>query len=648
MNKDSKKKLQVWSPGETISLRPSKKTKQQPAKQQVLPAKPAPEQVKALVQAPPMQAPPLASARATSSPATGVNQPQSTITSPAPKQAPALPPQAPSAQIRQQPSSPPSVNLRQATTPPTTLQNSANANVAPAVATSASQAPSVVQPVAPAGIKPSQQQAVRPQTTKQMPVGSTRPPLVQPQTSPPASAVSLPQTPAAARLAQAQTSSQPTRQVAAAQTASAQSSSTATLAPSPRAAPTQAQASPTTSVLSAQATAPAIPIPAQQPRAPSKKSQPQPDSPAVKGDASPPKQQTIGAKTRLNFFIFIAITSLIILSTVGMLIFAFREQIQNLLQSKETRYQDNFTSVATQLLQIKNQAIQVRLKDDNAQKVLPQLGSSTVSESRIKLEAQVDASYPEQAAPAVRVSYRFDITVTADNDQSNLLLDVSTFFDGQEKALFKLDRFCINTCQTASLASEHIQHWTDLNALMQNGPGESKILSYVKALLQHYTAYNYMALMPAFNIKDSQAYLDAKKSLQESSAYNLDVASCQESRAKQIHCQAMIDYNNLQAFYDDIYVQALKTEVPLYYTQLSPDTRPQNLPQRVEITFDSERNLPISLSATDSDVVSTSDLYVDYGQFNNPGFSLPQIDSTQDFSLYQEAIVTAEKNIFLH
>ena len=330
-----------------------------------------------------------------------------------------------------------------------------------------------------------------------------------------------------------------------------------------------------------------------------------------------------------------------------------RPYFQAVLQSKSSEDLRLFEDVLVNMLQIDNQRLEIEIKDSQLQKIQPAIqaqeeitGGKVLVNNVLRVDYEVDS-----VRPTIASKFRFDLDLQTTR-RDNFILDVVTVFDG-ESAYFKLQGLSINN-QPRDLSEESFAgRWSNLEELLRADAGaedallsdnQSVILNYVVNLLKLYSYPNQLFLLPAFHITESRQYNQARQILLESRAYRLDTGSCRVLQDTQRRCRLSIDYQELYQLYADIYEKVLNLKLPAHYAALtSSDGLSLNLPQTVELTFDTERNYPVQMEApVNQGEISASSFTIEYKDFDDSSLDLPEVSDPLDLVEYHRQILKYE------
>ena len=376
--------------------------------------------------------------------------------------------------------------------------------------------------------------------------------------------------------------------------------------------------------------------------------------------AAPP-----GEKSNRGLKIFGAFTLLVIVATVVLGTIFFGPKLWQLLGSSRLDEAREFEHVLVNLLQVENQEIEIKLTECGTGSECSQLGNivpdlpnqSPVSDGRVSINGTLKVKHSaEMAVPAVSSEYKFDLSLQTDNGRENFVLDIAAVFTADGEAYFKLDDLKINDRSPVNLEETAFAgRWSDLEALLQAGTGgesavleenESVFLNYIANLLDLYSYPHYVSLLPVFNISKSQDYNQAREILLGSGAYDLDSGSCRSADDAELTCRLTIDYAKLHAAYEDIY-EVLGQSMPAHYGVLEvADDPSHNLPEVVEITFDKDRDYPVSISVPQSvSKISASNFSVIYKSFDEAELQLRTASDPLAITEYHEQLRDYEEDI---
>ena len=364
-----------------------------------------------------------------------------------------------------------------------------------------------------------------------------------------------------------------------------------------------------------------------------------------------------GEKSTKRLKIFRNITILVILATVVAGTFFLLPKIQAIIDGRRLNEVDEFEAVLVNLLQIKNQEIEVELTDSQFENFVPALGNqSEIIEGKVSVKSVLRMKYSTGSSnPNIGSKFRFDLALRTNEGPDNLALDVVTvFIDGE--AYFKIESLSINDRSVNLSETTFADRWSNLEALLQVQSGDggeelvennSVFLNYIANLLNLYSHPHYVVFLPTFNVTQSQQYKRIiEEALSKSQAYDLDTGSCEILKDTETKCKIRINYSELHALYEQIY-SIIDEDMPAYYDILKiADNRNSNLPKVIELTFDKDRDLPISLSvpASDDDI-SASGLMIDYKNFDESSFEIETFSNPLDISEYHEQILKYEEEV---
>ena len=356
------------------------------------------------------------------------------------------------------------------------------------------------------------------------------------------------------------------------------------------------------------------------------------------------------------------ITFLIIVGTLIGVVLLFWPKLENILQSDRSQQVGQFESVLFNSLQVGNQVIDIEIEDRLTAEFLPNLSNRSIQADQVLATVDInDLSIqhsPDFFHPQVAATFKFDLTLTSDSEQTSLSFDVTTVFTDDDRAYFKLDSFCINGCNNVSLDNRYTQRWSDLKALLQSGHQEallpdnqSIILNYVANLLRSYPPHQYLVLWPFFNVKDARQYQQVRQLLQESQAYQLDTDSCRTLESNRVTCRLTIDYQNLSEFYRRLYSDIFEKDLPSYYQVLERGEQDIALPDQLELVFNAEDNLPTEISFANSEGDEESGLvklHIHYSNFDDLNFQLRQAGEPLSLVEYHRQLLEAEERLFVN
>ena len=357
-------------------------------------------------------------------------------------------------------------------------------------------------------------------------------------------------------------------------------------------------------------------------------------------------------KIKRSFIIYSFLTATLIISTIGLIIFLAWPRLQGLFQSQTSNHSQQFNDVLVNLLQVDNHDLQVDLRQENIQSIIP---SSNSSSNLVKASATIDnqlkIQYPRPGGLSyIETQFKFDIiSIQNDGQRSNLIINVSTVYQPDGKAYFKLNSLVIDK-KRLELDPDFAQRWSDLEALFKlNQTGldqSSQILNHVINFLRYYSAHQYIILLPSFNIAASQDYKLLQNAMQNTSAYTLDEDSCQFVTTAEVRCNLTINYQKLYEFYSQIYDEILDQALPSYYQRLTQIQSGEfYLPNNFQITFDRHTKLPITLVHI-SENDQNFHLQLDYDNYDDQTFDQKHISDSLDIREYYRKVLDYELEIF--
>ncbi|MCY3804467.1 MAG: hypothetical protein OXF85_01155 [Candidatus Saccharibacteria bacterium] len=360
-------------------------------------------------------------------------------------------------------------------------------------------------------------------------------------------------------------------------------------------------------------------------------------------------------KLKRSFIIYSFLTALLVIGTIGLVIYLAWPRFQGLLQSQSSNHSQQLNDVLVNLLQVDNHNLQVDLRQENIQSIIPNSNpTSNLAKASATIDNNLKIQYPPQGdVPYLETQFKFDIiSIQDDGQRSNLIINISTIYQPDGKAYFKLNSLVIDK-QRLELSTDFSQRWSDLEALLKlqqqsdlDFNQNSQILNYVINFLRHYSAHQYIILLPSFNITTSQNYKQLQSLLQTTSAYELDEDSCQFITTSEVRCNLVIDYQKLYELYTQIYQEILQKPLPNYYQRLSKmqsDEFP--LPNNFQVTFDKHTNLPITLVHHSEDNQNFH-LRLDYDNYDDQTFDQRHIQDPLDIREYYQQVLDYESEFF--
>lgn len=357
-----------------------------------------------------------------------------------------------------------------------------------------------------------------------------------------------------------------------------------------------------------------------------------------------------------NLKIFGIFTIFIIMATIVVGVFFLWPKAQAIWESKRSSQLYEFEDVLVNLLQVENQELEIELTDSQIENVTTFLdGENKVTKGRIRVNNTLKLDYPADFSDSnIGSKYKFDLDLEIPpNGRDNLVLDVATVFTPENKAYFKLENLSINNQEKNLDNQSFANRWSNLEDLLNLQAGSeaaildennSAFLNYIANLLNLYSYPHYVVLLPAFNISQSQQYLQVKDVLLNSQAYELDSGSCKAIQDVEWSCKIKINYGELYNLYKDIYA-VLDVDLPSYYDILqTADGRSSNLPKTIELSFDINRNELISLTVpAATEQISASSLKIDYKNFDSSSFKIDKASDPLDLVEYHRQILKYEE-----
>ena len=371
----------------------------------------------------------------------------------------------------------------------------------------------------------------------------------------------------------------------------------------------------------------------------------------------PAGSAAISSSPRLkkSYIIFSLATALLVIGTIIFILFLAWPNIRGIIHSKHASHQHQFEDVLVNLLQVQNYDLRLDISQPGIQSLIPHFDDGVrFSEASVAVSshARVQLNQPSQP-PYLDAQFKFDITsLRSDGQKSNVVLDISTMFQADGQALFKLNDFIIDN-QRIELDDAFSQRWSDLESLLQAHDQlvlptntRSRILDYATNFLRYYSTYQYLVLLPSFNITDSRDYNEIKQELLSSRAYSLDASSCQPSAPSGLRCDLDIDHGRLYEFYRTVYAEILEEPLPSYYNLLNKIGGEIYLPQSFQITFDQNTNWPTALVYITPDRGRNLNMEIDYDNFDDPTFDRQIVDDPLDIREYYQQVLEYEQNTF--
>ena len=372
--------------------------------------------------------------------------------------------------------------------------------------------------------------------------------------------------------------------------------------------------------------------------------------PLVTDEVDPNTQLPESTKQNKNFIVASIMTLLIVTATLVVGFIMFWPQLQSFFQSRTAGQIRVFDQVLVNLLQVDNQVASLEIQDNQINRVVQNLpNQDSITSGSLNLTAALRADYNNQIQSQLGATYDFAITLqSSNNNRSVIALDISTLADStQKQASFKLDEVRFDN-DLKKLNDDIKNVWGNqqgLIGLRNEATFEEKslLLNYIDNLLDLYPPHQFLLLLPTFNIQHAKDYQVARTLLQESDIYSLDLPSCQDLNATQRRCRLTIDYDQLHAFYRDLFAK-LETDLPTHFDVLQNVTTSSNLATTAELTFDTVRQMPISLEMH-TDQISASKVVVKYTSFDDSTFNLPTPASPLALPQYNRLLLDFEENL---
>ena len=382
-------------------------------------------------------------------------------------------------------------------------------------------------------------------------------------------------------------------------------------------------------------------------------------------DAAPESNETEGSEIDQDLFqtakhrgikhlkIFGAVTLIFILSTVVLGSFFLWPYLQAVLESKRSEDAQVFENVLVNLLQVENQQMEIKITDKQLDKIQPVLenqediqGGKIVVNNILKVDYTSDFS-----RPTIGSKFRFDLDIQTAEKRDNFILDIVTVFNDQG-AYFFIEDVSIDGQGSDLDQTTFGRRWSNLEDLLQVqasseatalSENQSIILNYVANLLKLYSYPQYLFLLPIFNITQSYQYNAAREILLNSQAYYLQTNTCKDLQDTQRRCRLTIDYEQLYQLYVDIY-EVLEVDLPSYYDILrTSDRKSFNLPETVELTFDTERLYPVLIEAPIFEgEISASSFAVNYEDFDISNLDIVNVSNPLNLVEYHRQILEYE------
>ena len=366
--------------------------------------------------------------------------------------------------------------------------------------------------------------------------------------------------------------------------------------------------------------------------------------------------QTAKRRGTQHLKVFGVVTLILILTTVVLGIIVLRPYVQDVLESKRSEDARIFEDVLVNLLQVDNQQMEIKISDKQADKIQPALESQAdIKDGKVVVNNILKVDYATDFSnPAISSKFRFDLDLQT-TKRDNFILDVVTVFN-DEGAYFLIEGLSINGKDHDLAQTTFGRRWSNLEDLLQVqssseatalNENQSIILNYVANLLKLYSYPHYLFLLPVFNITQSHHYNAAREILLQSQAYYLQTNTCSDLQDTQRRCRLIIDYEQLYQLYVDIY-KVLEVDLPSYYNILrTSDRQSFNLPETVELTFDTERHYPILIEApVIASEISASSFVVSYEDFDISNLEIAKVSDPLALIEYHRQILEYEADKF--
>ena len=354
--------------------------------------------------------------------------------------------------------------------------------------------------------------------------------------------------------------------------------------------------------------------------------------------------------------VFGVVTLILILTTVVLGIIVLRPYVQDVLESKRSEDARIFEDVLVNLLQVDNQQMEIKISDKQADKIQPALESQAdIKDGKVVVNNILKVDYATDFSnPTISSKFRFDLDLQT-TKRDNFILDVVTVFN-DEGAYFLIEGLSINGKDHDLAQTTFGRRWSNLEDLLQVqssseatalNENQSIILNYVANLLKLYSYPHYLFLLPVFNITQSHHYNAAREILLQSQAYYLQTNTCSDLQDTQRRCRLIIDYEQLYQLYVDIY-KVLEVDLPSYYNILrTSDRQSFNLPETVELTFDTERHYPILIEApVVASEISASSFVISYEDFDISNLEIAKVSDPLALIEYHRQILEYEADKF--
>ena len=381
-------------------------------------------------------------------------------------------------------------------------------------------------------------------------------------------------------------------------------------------------------------------------------------SPPLQPAQSPPTPQQLqpSQSNKKNYMVATILTFLIVAATIVVAVILFWPKIQGMLQSQSSGQIHTFNKVLINLLQVENQAISLHVEDSQTESVHRVVSGinneEDIEQGVVEMDSDLKIQYTSQSPePQISSQSQFKLNLRSSSSSNLINLDLSTTFEEDNQAYFKLDKVSLPGSNFKLNETTFGNRWSDLDELLTAGDPQSSLpenrsqfLHYVANLQNLYSFPRYLVLLPVFNIVSAKQYNQALTTLVDSQAYNLDPASCRVTKINEQSCLLNIDHEKLYEFYKTLYTDVFQTDMPAYYNILlvPQDAESNLLPSEVLITFDTARNLPISLTLAEKP--QNFNFTINYDRFDDSTFKL--LTATQPLALttYHRQIVEYEQN----
>lgn len=346
-------------------------------------------------------------------------------------------------------------------------------------------------------------------------------------------------------------------------------------------------------------------------------------------------------KVKRSFVIFSFATFFVVVVTIILGIIGFWPYLSGLFENKSSKFNAHFQDALAKSLQVQNQSLKVELSEKQIASIIPQFNGGKISQARIDVTSNANIEHLNQPVSSqIDAKMRFDFIIQQNNQSSNFVLDVSVLFKASGQVFLKIDHFSLNDQQFIA-DSNILNRWTSLTNVLNDQQiarsDLSKILNYAVVFIERYNPYHVLVLLPMLNISNSQTYLETKDILSKSQAYDFNGKSCLVVSLSKWRCQLRIDYDKLYNFYEKVYKDVFKQDLPSFYNYL----KTQDLPNEFDLIFDIDRQQFSSISNIKQDG-SNLDFNLVFESFDDFDFELRQAQDLLDIIEYNRQLVEIE------